>query len=91
MSNGTISSDVGVASNYINPISSAKDSVLETSVNLSSISFSTLSVCGKVKSTNGKSLISTSQYGGTLSKDLSNFASIATTFAEKDFQIADGG
>ncbi|MGG5342183.1 TIGR04197 family type VII secretion effector [Enterococcus sp. AZ192] len=91
MSNGTISSDVGVASNYITPISSAKDSALETSVNSSSISFSNLSVCEKVKSTNGKSLISTSQYGSALSKDLSNFTLIATTFAEKDAQIANGG
>lgn len=90
MSNGTISSDVGVASNYINPISNAKDSVVETSVNSSSISFSNLSVCEKVKSTNGKSLISTSQYGSALSKDLANFTLIATIFAEKDAQIANG-
>jgi len=52
MSNGTISSDVGVASNYINPISNAKDSALETSVNSSSISFSNLSVCEKVQMVN---------------------------------------
>jgi type VII secretion effector (TIGR04197 family) len=91
MSNGTISSDVGVASSYIDPISSAKDSALETSVNSSSISFSNLSVCEKVQSTNGKSLTNTSQYGSALSKDLTNFTLIATTFAEKDAQIANGG
>lgn len=91
MSSGTINSDVGVASSYINPISSAKDSALETSVNSTTISFSNLSVCEKVKSINGKSLTNTSQYGSALSKDLANFLLIATTFAEKDAQIANGG
>lgn len=91
MSNGTIRSDAGVTSSYVDPISSAKDSALETSVNSSSISFSNLSVCGKVKSTNGKSLTNTSQYGSALSKDLANFTLIATTFTEKDVQMANGG
>ena len=91
MSNGTISSDVGVASNYIHPISSAKHFALETSVNSSTISFSNLSVCEKVKNTNGKSLTNTSQYGSALSKDLANFTLIATIFAEKDAQIANRG
>ncbi|MBO0469707.1 TIGR04197 family type VII secretion effector [Enterococcus sp. DIV0242_7C1] len=86
-----ISSDVGVASNYIDPISSAKDSSLQTTVHSSTISFSNLSVCEKVKSTNGKSITSTSQYGSALAKDLANFTMIATTFAEKDAQIANGG
>lgn len=91
MSNEPISSDVGAASNYINPISSAKDSAMQTSANSSTISFSNLSACEKVKSINGKALTGTSQYGSALSHDLANFTLIATTFAEKDTQIANGG
>ncbi|MBP1046156.1 TIGR04197 family type VII secretion effector [Enterococcus sp. BWM-S5] len=91
MSNEIISSDIGIASNYIDPITSAKDSALQTTVNSSTISFSNLSACERVKNVNGKSLTSTSQYGGALSRDLANFTLIATTFAEKDAQISNGG
>lgn len=91
MSNEIISSDIGIASNYINPITDAKDLTLQTTVNSYTISFSNLSACEKVKSVNGKSLTSTSQYGSALSKDLANFTLIATTFANKDSQIANGG
>ena len=91
MSNEVISSDVGIASNYIDPLTSAKDSALQTTVNSSTISFSNLSACEKAKSVNGKSLTSTSQYGSALSRDLANFTLIATTFAEKDSQMANGG
>lgn len=91
MSNETVHSSVGAASTYINSISSAKESAIQTDVSSSTISFSNLSACEKLKSTNGKSLTSTSQYGSTLSIDLANFTLIATTFAEKDSQIASGG
>lgn len=91
MGNGTIRSDVNVAESYTNPISNAKDATLETTVNSSTISFSNLSVGNKVKSIYGNSLTRTSQYGSALSRDLANLTLIATTFAEKDAQIANGG
>ncbi|MBP1048046.1 TIGR04197 family type VII secretion effector [Enterococcus sp. BWM-S5] len=91
MSTEAVNSNVDIAASYTTPISSAKDSALQTEVNSSTISFSNLSVCEKVKSINGKSLTNTSQYGSALSKDLDNFTTIAATFAEKDAQIANGG
>lgn len=85
-----INSSVEIASSYITPIEGARVSTVQTTVQTSTIDFSNLSACEKVKSVNGKSMTIASQYGSRLAQDLANFKAIAATFAATDAKIYQG-